>query len=67
MGVPEVIYSHYQGDEQHDVLILDNLSASGEVILQSPALWGGYVTISRPQVRLFDHLSASGEVMLLIR
>jgi hypothetical protein len=39
MGVPEVIYSHYQGDEQHDVLILDNLSASGVNMLQSPGLW----------------------------
>jgi hypothetical protein len=50
MGVPEVIYSHYQGDEEHDVLILDNLSASGEVMLQSPSLRCDFVTISQPQV-----------------
>ena len=30
MGVPEVIYCHYQGDDKHDVIILDNLIALGE-------------------------------------
>ena len=33
MGVPEVIYCYYSGDEVHDAFVIENLVDSGKINL----------------------------------
>ena len=33
MGVPEVIYCYYSGDEVHDAFVIENLVDSGKIKL----------------------------------
>ena len=33
LGVPEIIYCNYDGDEVHDVLIIENLLDTGYITL----------------------------------